>query len=51
MYYLTINNLLLYLLAFDTLYEPSKVKNHKIVFFDIDLFFANIDRNKINKSY
>ena len=51
MYHPTINDLLLYLLAFDALYEPSKVKNHKIVFLNINPFFADINRNKINKSY
>ena len=51
MYHPTINNLFLYLLAFDMLYDPSKIKNHKIVFFNIDPFFNNIDRNKTNKSY
>ena len=51
MYYPTINNLLLYLLVFDTLYKLSKVKNHKIIFVDIDLFFTDIDRNKIIKFY
>ena len=51
MYYPNINNLLLYLLAFDILDKLSIIKNHKIVFLNIDIFFADIDKNKTNKSY